>query len=82
MAKPKSRQVRWGEASAKAREALEELEELRTEFEEWRDNLPENLQSSSLGEKLDAVAELDINSLMQELDEIEMIELPLGFGRD
>jgi len=48
---------------------------LQQEFQEWRDNLPETLQSGALAEKLDAICDLD-------LSELEGIEVPLGFGRD
>jgi hypothetical protein len=80
--KKQSRSARWSDAASRALAALEELEELRTEFEEWRDNLPENLQNSALGEKLNTVADLDIESAKQLVEEAEGCDLPLGFGRD
>jgi len=63
------------------------------EYQDWLDNLPENLQSSALGEKLQAVTEIDIESMAEDpmsnweevvstLDEAEGVELPQGFGRD
>ena len=55
--------------------AAEELLALQEEYQEWHDNLPENLQDTALAQKLEAVCELDI-------EEIAHIELPLGFGRD
>lgn len=84
MAKKKSnsRAVRWSDACAKALEGLEALEELRLEYEEWKENLPENLQSSPLGEKLEAVCDLDIESAKSMVEEAEGLDLPLGFGRD
>jgi hypothetical protein len=63
----RSRPQRWTEA-------VETLRELQGEYQEWLDNLPENLQGSPLAEKLEAVCALD-------LDEFE-VELPRGFGRD
>jgi uncharacterized phage infection (PIP) family protein YhgE len=108
MPKTKSRPVRWAEAVEKARnamnevssagdglsEALQELKEIQSEYEEWRDTLPENLQQSALGEKLNAVIdEIDIESVAEDpldnwsevesaIDAAEGAELPLGFGRD
>lgn len=89
----KTRPARWNEALLNARKsyeilrmALEDLEEIRVEYEEWRDNLPESLQSSPTADKLDEVCNLDIESVLggveSLLDEAEGLELPLGFGRD
>ena len=64
----RSRPQRWADAVAT-------LRELQAEYQEWLDNLPANLQDTPLYEKLEAVCALD-------LEELETIELPLGFGRD
>lgn len=104
--RPPSRAKRWAAAVAKVQKAIEEaraaldadleegiaeLEELKEEFENWKDNLPENLSQSPLGEKLEAVVDLDLDftDLTSALDdaeskimEAEGIDLPLGFGRD
>src|SRR5262245_55044631 len=64
----RSRLQRW-------QDAAEELLALQQEYQEWYDNLPENLQDTALAQKLEAVCDLD-------LEEIVSIELPLGFGRD
>lgn len=88
-----SRPERWRKSLVQAREAyeklqtvLEDLEEIRVEYEDWRDNLPESLQSSTTADKLDEICNLDIESALQDveslLDEAEGLELPLGFGRD
>jgi hypothetical protein len=72
-----SRSARWGEACGTARTAIEELlsaiDELDTalaelrgvqeEYEEWKDNLPENLAGSALGEKLEEVCGLEIEGI-------------------
>jgi hypothetical protein len=81
-AKGLSRTKRWERACAAARDALEELGALQEEYQEWRDNLPENLEGGTLAEKLDAVADLDIQSAIDVVDECEGADLPLGFGRD
>lgn len=80
--KPKSRSSRWNEACIAASIALESLKELQDEYQEWRDNLPENLDSSVIAEKLDAVCDLDIDSAIDTVSEAEGLDLPRGFGRD
>jgi hypothetical protein len=55
--------------------AVQELLALQEAYQEWLDNLPENLQGTALAEKLLAVCELDI-------EETADIALPLEFGRD
>jgi soluble cytochrome b562 len=96
--KKQSKTARWTQAAqalesavADARRAidsaLEELRAVQEEYNQWRDNLPENLQSSALAEKLDTVCELDLDTT--DLDDLENIaseavgaDLPQGFGRD
>ena len=80
--KQKSRVQRWAEAAVKAQEGLTELQSIKEEFEEWKENLPENLQGSALGEKLEAVCDLDIDYAVSIAEEAEAADLPLGFGRD
>lgn len=101
MARSESRPKRWVKAvaevqtylgeieasKAQAVEAMQELESLRLEYEEMRDNVPENLQSSAYYERLDAVASLDfsteeVEEMASVIEEADGIELPLGFGRD
>jgi hypothetical protein len=69
--------------------AIEELKGVQEEYQEWLDNLPENLQQSAVGEKLEAVTDLDIETALQSIQEAQDIlneaaaaDLPLGFGRD
>jgi hypothetical protein len=80
--RPKSRSARWTDAAGAALSALEELQSIQQEFSEWRDNLPENLQSSALGDKLDTVCDLDIDSALETVQDAESADLPMGFGRD
>jgi len=105
--RPKSRPQRWGDAVANAQKALTELQsaaealtellgelrEVQEEYNEWKENLPDNLQSGALAEKLDGVVDLDIEGSLDTLDSIgsdieellgeaEGIDLPRGFGRD
>lgn len=101
----KSRPQRWRDAADRAdaqrdilrEEAgrlaaiLSELDELRSEYEEWRDNLPENMQQGATAEKLDAICDLDFSASepLEAWDEVDdaiesalNADLPLGFGRD
>lgn len=88
--KPKSRSSRWFDAVDRAKTAAEELNQalsdlndIKSEYEDWQGNLPENLQSSAVGEKLEAVCSLDFEEYdTGPLEEAEGIDLPLGFGRD
>lgn len=101
--KRQSRGDRWMEAVGHAREAfdalqaahgdlenaLEDLRDVQSEYSEWRDNLPENQRDGATGSKLDAVCDLDLESCLPDLgdlesalDEAESADLPLGYGRD
>jgi hypothetical protein len=107
MPKQKSRSARWFEAANTARvkfdaidnmatelaEALADLDSIRGEYEDWFDNLPENLQDSPVGTKLAEISQLDIENLANEplenwvdvgelIDAAENADLPMGFGRD
>lgn len=77
-----SRRLRWERAVADALAACEQLQDLQQEYQEWRDNLPENLDSSAVAEKLDAVCDLDLDGVRDTIDEADSLELPQGFGRD
>jgi hypothetical protein len=48
---------------------------LQEEYRDWLDNLPPNLESSALADKLQTIVDLD-------LDELQAVELPRGYGRD
>jgi hypothetical protein len=62
------RPTRWAAAVAV-------LIDLQDQYRAWLDNLPASLEGSRLAEKLQAIAELD-------LDELQAIEPPRGYGRD
>ena len=55
--------------------AIAVLIDLQDEYRAWLDNLPTSLDESRLAEKLQAIAELD-------LEELQAIEPPRGYGRD
>lgn len=80
--KKQTRGARWTAAAGKAQEALQELVELQQEYESWKDNLPENLNDSPVGQKLEEVCGLDLQSALDTAEEAEGLDLPLGFGRD
>ena len=63
----RSKPQRW-------RDAVEVLLTLQADYREWFDNLPENLLVTSLGNKLQAIAELD-------LEPLQGIDPPRGHGR-
>jgi len=82
MARTESRTTRWAKAASDAVDALTRLQELHEEYQGWRDNLPENLDSSALAEKLDTVLDLDVEGALETANEAADVELPRGFGRD
>ena len=61
--------------ASRAPAAVATLIALQDEYRAWLDNLPTSLERSRLAEQLHAVAELD-------LEELQAIELPRGYGRD
>src|SRR6516225_3632748 len=55
--------------------AVATLINLQDDYRAWLDNLPANLEGSRLAEKLQAITEID-------LDELQAIDPPRGYGRD
>ena len=85
------------EATARFSDAVGELDSLKDEYQEWYDNLPENLQSDSpVADKLQEIIYMDFSAvefILEDLDsnisdaentvsDAEGADLPLGFGRD
>jgi hypothetical protein len=66
--RPTPRPQRWAAAVAA-------LLALQDEYRDWLDNLPENLGASRLADKLQAIAEFD-------LEELLALDPPRGYGRD
>jgi len=66
--RPPPRTQRWAAAVAT-------LIALQDQYRAWLDNLPATLDGSRLAEKLQAIAELD-------LEELQAIDPPRGYGRD
>ena len=80
--KKQSRPERWSAAASDASDALQRLVSLQEEYQEWRDNLPENLASGTLAEKLDEVCAIDVQGAADTADEAGEADLPRGFGKD
>jgi hypothetical protein len=64
----RSRAQRW-------RDSVAVLIGLQAEYRTWLEALPDNLQDSATAQALQAIDELD-------LDELQAIKPPTGFGRD
>ena len=78
-----SRSQRFENARGKLSEVICEFNDLKGEYQEWRDNLPENLENSPTAEKLDELLNLSaFDDLENAEGELEGVELPKGFGRD
>jgi hypothetical protein len=67
-----SRAARW-------QNAVDELRALLDEYQQWLDNLPDDIRGSgsALVDKLEAIGELD-----SPIGELEAADLPQGWGRD
>jgi len=77
-----SRSQRWANSCAAAEAALQSLLDIQSEYQEWKENLPENLEDSPVGEKLDEVCDLEIQSALDMVQDANALDLPQGFGRD
>ena len=66
----RSRPQRWVDA-------VEALLSVLDDYQEWRDNLPPGLESSSTADRIDEV--LELRDLVEQL---QAADLPKGFGRD
>ena len=64
----RSKAQRWSDA-------VEDLLDLQAGYQAWLDGLPENLRNSAVAEQLELICELDLDSLQE-------VEPPRGFGRD
>ena len=64
----RSKPQRW-------RDAVETLVALQADYRAWHARLPDSLLATRLGEKLEAIADIDLEALQD-------IEPPQGYGRD
>lgn len=77
-----SRPKRWEYYTEQAAQAIDELIAIKDEYQDWLDNLPENLQSSAVADKLNEIVCIDFDSAQSAIEEAVNADLPLGFGRD
>lgn len=82
MSKKESKADRWARLAQQAEDALTEMEEMRSEWSDTFENMNEGLQSSPYGQKLSAMADLDLESAVSTVQEAGGLDVPLGFGRD
>jgi len=82
MARPESRTQRWSRAASAAVDAIAELQEIQQEYLDWQENLPENLESSPVSDKLTRIVDIDLDGALDTINEADGADLPLGFGRD
>ena len=79
-----SRPKRMAAIAEALHDAASQAEELRDEYQDWRDNIPDNLDESPVAEKLDAAIEaleMAIEAGMAG-DELDTVDPPRGFGKD
>lgn len=69
--RPPSRPVRL-------QRAIDELEDLLADYEQWQGNLPESLHETATAAALDETVDM----LQQAVDLLNVITPPRGFGRD
>lgn len=70
--------------------AVDELKEVRSEYEEWQSTIPDNMQDGVTYNKIDELLsstegveeEIDLSSAEKLLEMAENADLPVGFGRD
>jgi hypothetical protein len=82
MAKKMTRAERWDYEIVRAQQAIEELVAMQSEFEDWYDSMPENLQGSPTGEMLEEIVNIDLDSAETSINEAAEAQIPKGFGRD
>jgi|TARA_R110002110_G_scaffold13980_2_gene66236 hypothetical protein len=82
MPKKMTRAERWDYEIVRAQQAIEELVAMQSEFEDWYDSMPENLQGSPTGEMLEEIVNIDLDSAETSINEAAEAQIPKGFGRD
>lgn len=70
--------------------AVEDLQSIQSEYEDWQSGLPENLADSPTAQKLEEVINIDLTVEIAQIEFEEFgidtyhedVDLPRGFGRD
>jgi len=75
---PQKRQTRKLSRPKRIEALLSEAEDLLQSYTDWQENMPETLQDSEQGQKLQDT----IDGLEQVVELLQGIDLPRGFGRD
>lgn len=58
-------------AASDFEQAMQDLASVKEEYQEWYDNMPENLQQGATGEKLEAISQIDIESATLDFSAIQ-----------
>jgi hypothetical protein len=77
-----SRAAAWSRLTREATDAIEQLIEYQSEFEEAAEAQPDRLRDGPFAQKCEQIREIDLASALETLKEAEDAEVPLGFGRD
>ena len=51
--------------------AMQDLADVKQEYQDWYDNMPEGLQQGATGEKLEAIANIDVENVTVCMDDIQ-----------
>ena len=79
---PPSRSKRWGDAAAAAEAALQDLVDIQQEFSDWKDNLGDNLAGSPVGQKLETICDIGLESALTSVQDAGSADVPQGWGKD
>jgi hypothetical protein len=79
-AREESKIARWVQLCSVALKALEELDDMRGEWEDIYDNMNEELKQTPYGLKLKAVSDLDFSSAIGTVTYAEYCEMPRWYA--
>jgi hypothetical protein len=78
----RSRPKRWTDACVKAREAIEELIDLQSEYQDWFDGLPDSHKKLATAEKVNVITDLNLEFALSVIDEAGCVDLPKALVGD
>lgn len=76
--RPSKARVRKSSRPARLQKLQEEARDLLDDYSDWKEALPENLETSPTAERLQET----VATLEQVCDLLDTVEPPLGYGRD